>query len=585
MNNKQFKRDKIRLYAFLTVVFFIFIFLSNLIFFSDDSNFTDYDFISIFGLNEDSVLTREAYVESDVYNSLYSQRFISDTATAVTNYKNALNNYPNKFKVSMDSSLFCDNVLCIVTTDTANDFIFQTYPEGSYLLFGTNGDYCVMCPTGYDYAVINGYKTTGGCAVNQNNLSGQLVYSYLNTTTMGGQNVVRTDVYTNSGAMFFISSLPIKYYNGRLNGNTNLNNVSDESLNFNPVSGGSDVNVPTSENNLYFDNADVTYDIGDLNGGNVSIWGTPNPYILNHPDEFVLHYRYLFSIDVAYNVVGGSSVKNNAVGTQQYNVGLSDFINHGYAEVKSLADIERAATFTNDGQNVSIRSVVEYYYEQGPDDNDRPGTDWDPSKVQWYDFTLTTYYWLEDISGNTSAWYSETYNFLDGTSTVNSNGITKNNNPFSSGSYNNNLSEDDVLGNGYGVSNDNIPSSNNGSGGNSASAVTGDNNIVINNNPTFNNDVSGGSGSGSSGGASESAINFYNTFNPFVLIFNKLNNGNSTISDETSDTIGSNRFITLMSSVFSFIPITMWETLSWYLVASLGILIVAVVLRVILDLL
>lgn len=530
----------------------------------------EYDFISIFGLSEDSVLTREAYVVSDVYNSLYSQRFISESSVAISNYKNALNNYPDKFKVSMDSSLFCDNVLCIVTTDTANSFIFQTYPEGSYLLFGTNGDYCVICPTGYDYAIINGYKTTGGCSVNDSNISGQLVYSYLSSTTMGGQNVVRTDVYTNASAMFFISSLPIYYYNGRLNGNTNLNNISQDSLNFNPVSGGSEVNVPTSENNLYFDNADVTYDIGNLNGGNVSIWGTPNPYILNHPDEFVLHYRYVFSIDVAYNVVGGSSVKNNAVGTQQYNVGLSDFIENGYAEVNSLADIERSATFTNEGQNVSIRSVVEYYYEQAPDESG-----WNPDNVQWYDFTLTTFYWLEDISGNTSDWYSETYNFLDGTSIVNSNGITKNKNPFSNGSYNNNLSGEDVLNNGDGVSNNDIPSSNNG--GNNNISVGGSSSSTGAINITNNNTAYGGSSSS----ISQSDSNGFGSF--LSNLISLLANGQESSSETITNMADSNGWMTVANTSLSAVPESLWTTLLTTFAVCITISIVACVISLLLK--
>ena len=76
-----------------------------------------------------------------------------------------------------------------------------------------------------------------------------------------------------------------------------------------------------------------------------------------------------------------------------------------------------------------------------------------------------------------------------------------------------------------------------------------------------------------------------NTFNPFKLVFNKLTGNNEVIADDTAETIGANRFITVISNTFGFIPTEIWTTLAWFLGASLAILIVAVVLRIILDLL
>ena len=94
---------------------------------SSHAESNEYDFIEIFGLTETSVLTREDFTNSDVYNSAYANRFISDNASAVTTYRNYLSNYPNLFKVSMDSTLMCDEVFCYVTTDTATSFNFYTY--------------------------------------------------------------------------------------------------------------------------------------------------------------------------------------------------------------------------------------------------------------------------------------------------------------------------------------------------------------------------------------------------------------------------------------------------------------------------
>ena len=263
------KRNKKLISIILTSFMIISIVATSLVSaISSHAESNEYDFIEIFGLSESSVLTREDFTNSDVYNSSYANRFISSNASAVTTYRNYLSNYPNLFKVSMDSSLMCDEVFCFVTTDNATSFNFYTYPSGSYVLFGTNGDYCVICPTDYEYSIQNGYKSTGGCTVDNNYQSGKLAYSYLEQATMGGQTVVRTSIYTNNSANFFISSLPIKYYNGRLNKDTDLSAISDTDLNFNPVGSSKDydslLNHLTLRDDTKFYLSNTSFDNGTL---------------------------------------------------------------------------------------------------------------------------------------------------------------------------------------------------------------------------------------------------------------------------------------------------------------------------------
>lgn len=251
-----------------------------------------------------------------------------------------------------------------------------------------------------------------------------------------------------------------------------------------------------------------------------------------------------------------------------------------------LSQVEENASFTWNGDNSSVASVIGYYTG-----STSVIQDFNIDKVQWYTFTMTTRVYLVDNEGNHSGYYTESYDFLSGQTKNDSSTLLQNNNPYSSGSYSDNLSVDDVNNNNSepSVGTNDIPMSNgnSSSGNSSASAVTGDNNIVINNNPTFNNSNDSSSSGGGGGGSStnQSALNFYNTFNPFYLIFNKLNNNNSVLSDDTVESIGANKFIVFMSNTFTFIPDEMWSILTLFLGASLSILIVAVVLRIILDLL
>lgn len=114
-------------------------------------------------------------------------------------------------------------------------------------------------------------------------------------------------------------------------------------------------------------------------------------------------------------------------------------------------------------------------------------------------------------------------------------------------------------------------------------------NVTVNNNPTFNNNVSskstGGSDTSGTNPENSSVFNFYNTFNPFSFIFNKLAGNQQTDVETVSDATQTNAWIQIMSTTFSFIPVSFWTYLSTFAIACLGIIVVAFVLRIILDLL
>lgn len=122
------------------------------------------------------------------------------------------------------------------------------------------------------------------------------------------------------------------------------------------------------------------------------------------------------------------------------------------------------------------------------------------------------------------------------------------------------------------------------------SSGNGSVNVTVQNNPTFNNNVnssstSSGSGTDFSNPENAGVVNFYNTFNPFTLLFGKLTGDNRVDTEKVSEVTGVNPFLEIMSQTFSFVPVGFWSTLLGFFVACVSIFIVAFIIRIILDLL
>lgn len=122
------------------------------------------------------------------------------------------------------------------------------------------------------------------------------------------------------------------------------------------------------------------------------------------------------------------------------------------------------------------------------------------------------------------------------------------------------------------------------------SSGNGSVNVTVQNNPTFNNNVNSSSSSSGSGTdltnpENAGVVNFYNTFNPFTLLFGKLTGDNRVDTEKVSEVTGVNPFLEIMSQTFSFVPVGFWSTLLGFFVACVSIFIVAFIIRIILDLL
>ena len=107
-------------------------------------------------------------------------------------------------------------------------------------------------------------------------------------------------------------------------------------------------------------------------------------------------------------------------------------------------------------------------------------------------------------------------------------------------------------------------------------------NIIINNNNTLN----GGSGLpiGSTATQQEQA-SFFKLFNPVKFFLGLLTGSNSSTGEELRQSLGVNNWLTIMTTTFSFIPPSFINGLGVFFKVTLGILIIGLIFRVILDLL
>ena len=85
---KQFKRDKIRMYAFLTVCLIVCILFFTVGVFAEGNN----SLVSEFDITEDDVLNREDFSTSDEYISALSTVYVNKSSVKYTNVVNYINN-------------------------------------------------------------------------------------------------------------------------------------------------------------------------------------------------------------------------------------------------------------------------------------------------------------------------------------------------------------------------------------------------------------------------------------------------------------------------------------------------------------
>ena len=337
----------------------------------------------------------------------------------------------------------------------------------------------------------------------------------------------------------------------------------------------------TSENNLYLRDSKWNFSIpkwSNLTGysGNATFSASLNDFQQENLSDFYLEFSFTIHTQQSYvnsHYVpsdGGSSggghgteiydasalstgylsaifkYVDSSTGNDHVQVSLQDFYNQGSSKAfMTLNGIFDRCFKTGFSGSTSSTSFVSWYNEAVSS-----------SQYTTTKAILYCYATLYDSGGNASGNCVYYYDLLNGTSGVTDSSMSINDNPYvdEDGNIEGSTPEDS--------NGNNITNNNSNSGVNVTQTVN------------VNNDSSD----------SKSWL--------WTLITSLLTSGNDelTISEAgMSDTlvtlVGINPWISLMSTTFGFVPATVWVTLSAAFVIVLGILVVAFILRIVLDLL
>ena len=578
-------KSAVRLYAFITACLIVLTLLISGINVCASDSVTNYNLLSVYDISTyimpyDSNDEFEKFgCGTDTDNATWYLKALAKGTWAVTGNIQNVADYPNFFVTSYTGKPVNDQITHIK---------FFQLPDDAFILFLNRG-YYVMIPN-----ITSDYR---GLYLEMDNENDVFLDDYINDRrgdTKYFDNVPYQAIYVsnyNSSTEAPIVNGNVPYYYMDVDYLVDVpssNSAFDEEDNGNNSDDfGSGSSEGNSTNYMYFNDFNISYSVSGLYSGNVVCYGTLNDYQKEHLDEFNLNYAFTFEYKYYFNVVLGKSYEYTK--TYSYQQSLSDFYNNGSSKVFTLKDIMQQIN-TQDIGNGEYGNLYQRIYNDAQLSTDYGGSAiWQKAKMKTTVFIVSADSSASDVVNNSdlhSNSFSKGYNFLDGKSSTYSDGITSNNNPYQSSESGTIENQQQLDNQENGVASSDIPNSQGDNGGSGTSVVTGDNNIVINNNPTFTNNGGSGSGGGYSDTSDSGLMStFYNTFNPFKTLFNSLNNGNEVLADDTAEDIGSNRFISLIGDTFSFIPNSLLTAVSGFFIASLTILIVAVVIRVLLDLL
>lgn len=347
-------------------------------------------------------------------------------------------------------------------------------------------------------------------------------------------------------------------------------------------------------NNMYMETADWKFNIpkywhdtsdtyansryiANWGKGTISFSGLLNDYQIDHASDFYLQFSFYIKMNSKYSVPGiddNGPVFRSFAGSyalRDVEKNLTNFIEHDNNFTWSVQDIFDTATNLDGFSFTSFMRDNSVY-------------------SQYKDFDWTISCTAKLVSGNyVSGSIQETYNFITQISKEDSNTITDNTNPY--------YPPDD---NGDPT----IPDKPN-------TSTTSDNgiNITINNNPTFTNNNNNNNNFNpvnnvipdGDGGTDENGDNlltwivkklfgYIDALVGGVFDASGLNDNNDGVTQNsliTGDSLGTsnNGFLAFLNNTFTFIPQGMWNVLQYFFTVSIVILIIAFLIRIILDIL
>lgn len=378
---------------------------------------------------------------------------------------------------------------------------------------------------------------------------------------------------TNSDGSFSSLWNILWYLNGYLSGNSYqdrffpINYYLSDGL----IGGTGSIGGETDSNNMYLNNCKFTFSFNryvdsvtndtltyrnNWGGGYINFSAMLNNYQYENIDKFSLQFQFQV-------LVKGKGTLHQEDNDSYPTETVKDFYgNFYYTESCDLLDLSngtiawRLSDITNsfedssaviNGTNITkldrfIANMTEYV------------------SIDWSYFKLyCTAKLVSDDVGTSETYRTDSYNFVTGSSTVVSDGLDTNLNPYYD-SENDSVSGDD----------DHIESNSS-----STTTSTGYGTVTQNNNQTVTVNT------GSSGSS--------DTVEKVEQILAGVDSGEDIDSvswvSTFSDLVGTNAFIVLMTTTFSFIPVNVWTSLATFFVVCLGFLTAFVLLRMLLDLL
>lgn len=573
------KRSKISLMAFISVSLVIIILISLYPDFFVNAEEGSFSCIDSWNVSEDSFQRSDFEFSStgisnssnhvDYYNSCYENGFniggiyepYVSTMTSnysLVNYFSFYDNVDDFIRVggaTEDSFIVCNrNYFCVYTDVLMNSD------------FGADYNGCVPC-----------FRTSGSFA---NTLG---LFDYSDSQIIDGKTYYR--YFQNQNLVS--SNLPIYYYDGfdwsfsSLNDLQNMDNPiadSGSSSVFPDGSGGTPVNnLILNSPDFHFSNKTYTppyssvINSGDhIPNGTITFNALLNDYQTANASNFNLEFSY----KLIYNVDYTNHLNNDIGPFKQTSTLLNNKKNLSIPFVSGVTTVP-LTDFINDDNSYTVK-FSDVFSQLNYDSYNLSSLLAQSREVTSISYNKFDLYCICQIvsNGAKSNPYNEWYNPINKKGFLVSDAITSNNYPYAilpdsqadSNPDSTNINPDPSVPGPAGSSSDS----------NSNSTANG-NSVVVNNNPTFNNN--------------NSNVNSNDNSTPWLIdhLFGPDTVSNGAIGDnkisDLTDTTGTNNWIEVMKQSFSFVPVGFFNQLQLFFGICLGILVVALILRIILDLL
>lgn len=594
------KRDFISMVCFSIVMILVLIFGNT------------FGFVSADGVN--NFFSQSEYVSSSVYNSNnYFQGYIDDS-----NQYNASNSMvaSNKIMSTDWSSIFTGSNTADVDTSTFKYYVItgSAYPSAWRVYFFTEDCYCfvglnnlyyytVILDSGSDfyYCDLTPYGTGTELQDPYVIFPDTLLHATANFDSGFGKYSVpftlsqsNTICMTNMPILTYRSNesfIQGSYLNDLLAYNSGTTNVNVYNVNYlydseacpslNGLDGLENVGgsyVPdsneTSENNLYMRDSKWSFSMpkwSNLTGysGNATFSASLNDFQQENLNDFYLRFQFTIHTQLSYvssndpgNSGGGHGIDASDTGTVKtgYSSQIFDYKDSSTGNKYNDVTLQDFYNMGCSKAFMTLNGIFDRCYQKS-----LTGNSLDTNFASWYGtysnsskYTVTKailycYATLYDSSGNASGNCTYYYDLLNGTSGITDSGMSVNNNPY--------------------VDEDGNVEFDPGSSDSTTDNYTG-NGVNVTQTVNVNNN-----------GSSDSSKSWIFTLVSSLISSDDENITEAGMSDTLINLVGINPWIALMSSTFGFIPATVWTVLSLCFVVVMGILVVAFVLRIILDLL